>query len=88
MPCYLVISIHLKDPVLARKAAAELGLVEDKDYTMWGTQFCLRQGGTEKLNQVKQWYGVLETESRARRKGYSVRRQTLESGTIEVTLRN
>ena len=88
MPCYLEISIHLKDSALARKAAAELGLVENKDYTMFGMQFGLMAGGREKLNQVKQRYGVLEAESRARKKGYSTRRQTQEDGTIIVTLRN
>lgn len=88
MPCYLELSISLKDSALARKAAAELGLVENKDYTLLGTQFSLMLEGQARLNQVKQRYGVLEAESRARKKGYSTRRQTQEDGTIIVTLRN
>lgn len=92
MPCFLTVSINLKDPNMARKAAAELGLMEGADYQISGNRFVVRktaqESASQTLGKVRQRYGVLEAEARARRKGYSARRQTQDDGTITVTLRN
>lgn len=86
MPCFLTVTIHLSDAALAGKAAGELGLVEGFDYFSYGSAIGFMD--VAKANQVKQRYGVLEAEARARKKGYSTRRQVQDDGTITVTLRN
>ncbi|MDP2662053.1 MAG: hypothetical protein Q8R28_15115 [Dehalococcoidia bacterium] len=84
MPCYLVVTIELRDRVTAEKALKELGLVEGRDYTWNGARVVLRNPAIE--GRIKQRYGVIQAEATARRKGYRVQRKQREDGKIEVVL--
>mgnify|MGYP001612439553 CR=1 FL=1 len=84
MPCYLVVTILLEDHSIVERAASELGLVEGKDY-MWdkGT---VRLYDPSKQGLLKQRYGLLQSESLARRKGFKIQRKVQEDGTVQLTL--
>ena len=84
MPCYLVVQVQLQDYLSVKKAADELGLVEGKDYA-WnkGTVMMYTKG---KENVLKQRYGVVQSESLARRKGYKVQRKVEQDGVIQLRL--
>lgn len=84
MPCYLVITILLQDYSMVKKAADELGLVEGKDYTYSNGAVSLYDRSKE--NVLKQRYGVVQSESLARRKGYKSQRKVQEDGAIQLRL--
>ena len=84
MPCYLVVTLLLEDEEIVHRAAKELGLAGDRDYTYSrGTVTGLTPAQSDKL---KQRYGVLKAETMARRKGYRVQRQEQQDGTVQVTV--
>lgn len=82
MPCYLVITIQLKDLDLAKQACSELGLEEGTHFDLIGTGITLRAPAYSGL--VKQRYGVLEAERQARKRGVKTQRKTLQDGTIQL----
>ena len=84
MPCYLVITILLQDYAAVKKAAEELGLVEGKDYTFNNGVVTLSNPSQQ--NTLKQRYGVVQSESLARRKGYKTQRKVQEDGAIQLRL--
>jgi hypothetical protein len=84
MPCYLVVTIELKETEIAKMALDELGLVEGKHYRMFGSTIQLNDSSLQ--GQLKQRYGVLKAEREARRKGYRTQRQTQNNGDVVVTL--
>lgn len=84
MPCFLVITILLQDYLTVKKAADELGLVEGKDYTWNKGTVSLYDRSKE--NMLKQRYGVVQSESLARRKGYKTQRKVQEDGAIQLRL--
>lgn len=84
MPCYLVITIMLKDGLVVKRAAEELGLVEGRDYTFSNGRVSLRDGS--KQGALKQRYGVIQAERLARKKGLKSQRRVQEDGTIQLTL--
>lgn len=84
MPCYLVISIQVKDVEKARQAATAMGLEEGRDYTISGDQLSLENPSKE--GQFKQTYGLLEVAGLARRKGFRTQRRTLQDGSIQLEL--
>lgn len=84
MPCYLVVSILLEDHSIVKRAAFELGLVEGRDYT-WSSGRALLYDRS-KEGALKQRYGLLQSESLARRKGFKVQRKLQEDGTVQLKL--
>lgn len=86
MPCYLVITILLQDYSTVKKAADELGLVEGKDYTWESGVVQLLGRARGKENLLKQRYGVVQSESLARRKGYKTQRKVEQDGAIQLRL--
>lgn len=84
MPCFLVVQILLSDHTMVKKAADELGLVEGKDYA-WNNGV-VTMYNRSKENVLKQRYGVIQSESLARRKGYKVQRKVQEDGAIQLRL--
>ena len=87
MPCFLVVSIQLLDYLAVKKAADELGLVEGKDYS-WnnGRVVLLSSKARSNENALKQRYGVVQSESLARRKGYKAQRKVEQDGSIQLRL--
>ena len=84
MPCFLVVTVLLKDMNLAKKALDELGLQEGKDY-VW------RGGGVQMFNEskngvLKQRYALLEAERATRKKGKISKRVTQENGDIQLVI--
>ena len=84
MPCYLVVTILLQDYMAVKKAADELGLVDGKDYT-WNNGAVTMYNPSQQ-NALKQRYGVVQSESLARRKGYKVQRKVEQDGVILLRL--
>ena len=84
MPCFLVVTIMLEDHSIVTRAAKELGLIEGKDYTFDNGK--VRLYDPSKQGLLKQRYGLLQSESLARRKGFKVQRKTQEDGTVQLTL--
>ena len=86
MPCYLVITILLADHNMVNKAAEELGFVEGKDYA-WNSGVVTMYGRARgRENLLKQRYGVVQSESLARRKGYKTQRKVEQDGAIQLRL--
>ena len=84
MPCFLVISILLEDYSAVKKATGELGMVEGRDWTFNNGRVTLTNPSQE--NVLKQRYGVVQSESLARRKGYKTQRRVQEDGAIQLRL--
>ena len=84
MPCFLVVTILLADHAMVNKAADELGLVEGKDYT-WSNGTVTMKNPSQQ-NILKQRYGVVQSESLARRKGYKIQRKVEQDGAIQLRL--
>ena len=84
MPCYLVVTIELKDQQAVHKAAQELGLGAS-DYTWDRGVVTLRRPAL--LGALKQRYGLVVAEAQARRRGYTTRRVPLEDGAIKLLVR-
>ena len=84
MPCFLVVTILLKDYSTVKKAASELGLVEGKDFTYDKGKVTLEDPAKE--GPLKQRYGVIQAEREARRRGYKAQRNTQKDGSIQLVL--
>lgn len=95
MPCYLVVTIQVKDYATLKKALEELGIkyIETKthisaasfSYSIGAsTLSCSNQSFA---NQLQQRMGVVQAESLARRKGVQTQRKQLQDGSIQLTLK-
>lgn len=84
MPCYIVVTIALKEYDLAKRAAEELGLVDERDWN-WNNGVATLKNRSL-MGPLKQRYGVLEAERQARKRGLTSRRKTEDNGTIELVL--
>lgn len=84
MPCYLVVAIEITDYLAAKRAADELGLVEGRDYTLQSGRIVLKDRSKE--GALKQRYGLLQSESQARRKGYRTQRKVQEDGAVQLQI--
>lgn len=84
MPCYVIITVALKQYDLAKRAAEELGLEEGRDFTWSNGTATLSQRSM--MGPLKQRYGLLETERQVRKKGLTSKRKTEEDGTVTLSV--